>query len=434
VAAILDDPGRGSGSNLVPGNDAQRHLLPYGRAMFAAVRVAGRYRDIVLAVAVAGLGYVELFAHSTYNGEPVWPGSELFNVFFIAFFTLPLVWRRRRPLPAYLMVMAVLPIGAAVLGGGQATAGFVAAIVAVFSGALYAERPALVALVAAASITVIDVSTPENRNLEAVAWGLAMLGVAWLLGRAVHGRQRTIGTLEQQAIEQGHRHEAAVAAATTAERASIARELHDIVAHAVSVIVIQSQAGSRALPDRPDIALDVLTTIEKSGRSALAELRRLLSLLSEQESSGLAPAPSLRNLDDLLRSSRSAGLRLEVSHEGLVPALEPAADLAAYRVLQEALTNTLRHAPGATAVLSIEGDAGGVRIVVQDDRNGRATGLDSGKGRGLIGMRERLALCGGELITAGQTGRGFRIEAWLPAATPELDTSTGHSLLANNRA
>jgi signal transduction histidine kinase len=401
----------------VPSLDA-----PYSSLMIALPRLVDRYRDLALAAAVAGLGYAELFSHSTYQSQPSWPGPEAVNVAYIAAFTVPLIWRRRRPLLAYIAVMAMLVSGTEILGGGQAAAGFVALVVAVFSGALYAERPALVAAVAAVSISAVDLRVPENRNLEAVAWGLGMLGVAWLLGRAVRGRQDTIGTLEREAADQQRRHDQAVVAATAAERASIARELHDIVAHAVSVIVIQSQAGSRALPERPDVAADVLTTIERSGRSALVELRRLLTLLSDDEPAGLLPAPSLRHLDDLVDHCRAAGLQVEVVRRGAVPMLEPAADLAAYRVVQEALTNTMRHASGATARLLVDADAAGVRLVVQDSGSSPVARSDLGMGRGLIGMRERLRLSGGTLVTAGHETAGFRIEAWLPVATPAVDS------------
>jgi signal transduction histidine kinase len=385
--------------------------------MIAAVRAAARYRDLVLALGLAAFGYVELLTHSRYEGQPVWPGNEAVSVVVIAALTLPLTVRRRLPLTAGLTPLAVAVIGTAAEGGGQSTAGFLAAIAAVYSGAAYAARPYIVAAAAVVGITAVECLTPENRNVESVCWGLAVVAVAWLLGWAIRYRLHRIGSLEQEAVARDEQHAEAVAAATAAERATIARELHDIVAHAVSVIVIQAQAGHGALPDRPEVAAQTLKTIERSGRSALEELRRLLTLLSDAEPAQTAPAPSLRELDALAERCRAAGLELDVERHGTVPPLGPATELAAYRVIQEALTNTLRHSPEARSRLALHGSTTGVRIVVHDDGHGTAvttTGL--GSGRGLIGMRERVQLCGGRLIAADATDDGFLVEAWLPAA------------------
>jgi signal transduction histidine kinase len=223
------------------------------------------------------------------------------------------------------------------------------------------------------------------------------------------------------------RHTEQVAAATAAERAAIARELHDIVAHAVSVIVISAQAGSRALPAKIDVAAEVLTTIETSARTALAELRRLLTLLAaDDESAATAPAASLRHLPDLLEGCRRSGLDVDVDLDDL-PSLPPASDLAAYRVIQESLTNTLRHAPGATAKLSIRRDGKFLDIVAIDEGASVETAkpdAGDGTGRGLIGMRERLAMVGGRLVGAGPHESGYRVHAIIPLDGAELTTAT----------
>jgi signal transduction histidine kinase len=388
------------------------------------LRRAAEHRDVALALALLALGYAELFGHTTYQGRAVWPGPLPANLVLIPAVTLPLAWRRRRPLASYVVLVAVGSAAALVFTSGEATAGFVAAFAGVFSATAYAGRPWLVATLAVVAVVIQDLRDPQNNNLESLLWGLGVLAVAWLLGRAARGRQRTIGTLERQAQEQQRRHEAAVAAATAAERASIARELHDIVAHTVSVIVIQSQAGGRALPDRPDVAAQVLSTIESSGRSALAELRRLLTLLAPDATATVSPAPSLAQLGELVDSYRAAGLTVTVDGDR-PPVLDPATDLAAYRVVQEALTNTLRHAPGARARLTVTVTGRSLRLAVQDDGGSRdhEPAVDDGTGRGLIGMKERLRLVGGTLVVAGRRPRddGFRVEAVLPLTDMATD-------------
>jgi signal transduction histidine kinase len=260
-------------------------------------------------------------------------------------------------------------------------------------------------------------------------WALGMLTLAWLLGWAVRTRQHRIGALESAADAARRRHAEEVARATAAERAAIARELHDIVAHAVAVIVIQAQVGRRALPHDPGLAADVFQTVEDSGRAALVELRRLLSLLSDDAmDSSLEPVASLRRLPDLIATFRSAGLQVDCTAPDVLPPLSPTADLTAYRVVQQALTNTLHHAPGSSArvVLRCTGDE--LDIVADDDGPGRPhlAQPTASAGRGLIGMRERLALVGGVLVCAEPGERGFRVHARIPVEHPvEALTGTG---------
>lgn len=391
---------------------------------------ASRYRDVALALALCGAGEYELFAHVTYSGAPVWPGARAANAVLIPLLTMPLIARRKRPLAVCLVVFGSLAISSAVLGGGEATTEFLLFIATTFTGAAYTNRPVVIATAALLAGTVHEVRDPHVHGASDAVWALGLLAISFLLGRAVHARQHRIGSLEYEAAVAERRHADEVAAATAAERAAIARELHDIVAHAVSVIVIQAQAGTRALPARTDVAADVLETIESSARTALSELRRLLTLLSDDRTDATTnPVASLAQLPTLIDSCRRAGLSVELDADGLPP-LEPATDLAAYRVVQEALTNTLRHAPGAAAAVTIRRRPDSIELVVTDNGGERrgASSASNGTQRGLIGMRERLAMVGGELVKAGPSASGYVVEAVLPLdATPTDPTDAADS-------
>jgi signal transduction histidine kinase len=384
-----------------------------GRRLLAGL---ARNRDIALAVVLCAGGEYELFDHVTYGGADVWPGPNAVNAVVIPLLTLPLAFRRRWPSAVSLYVLAGLAVTSIVLGGGEATTTFLLFLTAVFTGAAYARRPVLVAAAAVAAGVAHDLRDPQVHGLGDAVWGLGMLVAAWLIGWAVRTRQQRIGSLEAQAVEVAERHAEQVAAVTARERRAIARELHDVVTHAVSVIVIQAQAGARALPQRSEVAADALAQIEETGRSALAELRGLLTLLTDEDTEiDVHPAASLAQLDELLDRCRASGLRVDLDADDELPRLPALADLAAFRVVQEALTNTLRHAPGASARVTIRRSEDVLEVVAEDDgATGDARGSADESGRGLIGMRERLALAGGRLVAAGPNASGFRVHATVP--------------------
>jgi len=339
----------------------------------------------------------------------------------IPLLTLPLAARRRRPLLSCLFILTAVAVSSAVLGGGEATTEFLLFIAVAYSGAAYAEHPVLVAAATVAAGAVHEVRDPAVHGPGDVVWALGMVAIAFLLGRAVYARQHRIGALQDEAARRDQEHAQQVAAATAAERAAIARELHDIVAHAVSVVVIQAQAGARTLPHKPELAARTFDTIEDSARTALVELRRLLTVLSGADSGVAAPRPagSLSQINELVRSFDASGLAIALTMQDPLPQLTPAAELAAYRVVQEALTNAARHARGShvTVDVAVAGGAVTVRVVNTAGEAGHLAGL--GAGRGLIGMRERLHLVGGELVDAAPYDGGFRILASIPLGANE---------------
>jgi signal transduction histidine kinase len=269
-----------------------------------------------------------------------------------------------------------------------------------------------------AALAVHNAADPNVRTVVDWLWSAGFLAVAVLLGGAVRTRQQRILSLERDADAYAREYDERVAAATAAERAAISRELHDIVAHAVSVIVVQAQAAGRALDDEPETTRSLLSTIEATGRTALDDLRRLLRLLSDDPVS-VEPAPGLARVPALVAGFLEAGARVDLQMPERTPRMSGAAELAAYRLVQEALTNAVRHARGAHVRVRVAADERGVELIVEDDGSatpgeGVAPPLPPGSGRGLIGMRERVALAGGTLLECGPSGDGFRVHARLP--------------------
>lgn len=378
-------------------------------------RVLLERRDLLLAAVLFLFALGELVLNERYQARPAWPGSTLAGFVQVCVFTIPLAWRRVAPILSSVAVLSGAAVASLLWGAAESTAAFLCLLLTVFSGIAYARRPILVALVAVAALAVHNAEDPSVRTLVDWFWSAGFVGVAVVLGAVVRGRQQRIMALQADARALSQEYEERVAAATLAERAAIARELHDIVAHAVSVIVIQAQAGSRAVDDDPGTVRTILDTIESTGRSALADLRRLLTLLSAENTS-VAASPGLAHLPELVDGFRASGLLVSLELPGERPPLSGAADLASYRLVQEALTNTLKHAPGARASVTVRCRDHRVELTVEDEGATALPGPSAaeGTGRGLIGMRERLVLAGGTLKFAGPTARGFQIRADLP--------------------
>ncbi|MFC4564645.1 sensor histidine kinase [Nocardiopsis mangrovi] len=245
---------------------------------------------------------------------------------------------------------------------------------------------------------------------------------SWWLGRLVRMRAFHVAELRARAERLERARDAYARAALVEERARIARELHDVVAHHVSVMTVQATAGRRVIDRSPERARQTLAEIEGTGRQALAEMRRIVGVLRVPESAGadLGPQPGVAGLSDLAHQMGEAGVRVELRVSGEPVALPPGLDLTLYRVAQESLTNVLKHAgEGARATVALTFGARDVELTVEDDGSGgRAPGgpavPSDEPGHGLLGMRERVALFGGELRTGAREGGGFRVGARLP--------------------
>jgi signal transduction histidine kinase len=269
-------------------------------------------------------------------------------------------------------------------------------LVALGGYAAQVERTrSLRALIAAAVAIGLPVVVRNHTHAGELVPILALFLAAWLWGENQRARE----------LEREERTRASAAA----ERARIARELHDVVTHNVSVMVVQAAAGNDVFESHPDGARDALRAVEETGRRALGELRRLLDV---EAGDGTLPQPGLARLDELVGQVRRAGLAVELHVEGTAFPLPEGVDLSAYRIVQEALTNTLRHAQASQATVRVRYGTREVEVEVADDGVGESTPDESG--RGLLGMRERVALFGGDLRVGGRPGGGFAVRARIP--------------------
>jgi signal transduction histidine kinase len=334
--------------------------------------------------------------------------------------TLPLAARRR--FPGVVLALGVASgLAVAALGLSPIVLG-VAILVAVYSVAAYGTRWVSLAGLAAAELGSVAVQlTPGRFQAPTVVSNALVIGAAWLLGHFVGVRRAYTARLEERTAELEQAREELARRAVAEERLRLARELHDVVAHAMSVIAVQSGVGAHVASTQPEEAAKALSAIEATSRAALEELRRLLGVLrQDSEPHGdLTPVPGLADLDSLLAEVSKAGLGVRLRVEGTPSQLPAGVDLSAYRIVQEALTNVVKHAGEARAQVRIRYRDQEVTVEVTDD--GRGVGAPAGDGRagvghGLIGMRERVAAFNGDLEAGPRPGGGFRVAARLPLA------------------
>lgn len=281
-----------------------------------------------------------------------------------------------------------------------------------------------VAAVLAAGLLYSALAFPRPPlTLEAVA-GFLPLVAGWFIGDSAAARRRYLAGLAEQAERERAAEAERARQQVMEERVRIARDLHDVVAHTLAVITVQAGVGRRLMAKRPEEASTALESIESIGRTAQDELRVVLGLLRDGEigPAALAPAPRLSDLKELAETVRASGTPVELRTSGADQPLSPALELSIYRVAQEALTNVVKHAPGARATVDVAVSAGKVRIEVTDDGGpaGRPAGGDRrpgslGSGHGIVGMRERVGAFGGWLEAEPLAGRGFHVLAEIPA-------------------
>ena len=326
--------------------------------------------------------------------------------------------RRRFPLVllALLLATAAAEPWADEVGEGEVLGLFV--LLAVYTAAAHLDglRMWIAAAMTFAAALVVMINDPEGVNLSAIVFFGLLFGTPWAVGRAIrHRRQREVA-LEERAGALEREQEQRARAAVAEERTRIARELHDVVAHAISVIVLQARGGRRLLESEPDEARAAFDTIESTGQHALGEMRRLLGLLrAGDEELSFAPQPSLSRLDMLVAAVKGAGLPVDLRVEGEPVELPPGIDLSAYRIVQEALTNALKHAGPARARVVVRYREDEVELEIADDGPGSANG--DAAGHGLVGIQERVAMLGGDVRAGRRPEGGYAVRARLPYAS-----------------
>ncbi|MEU0618285.1 MULTISPECIES: sensor histidine kinase [Streptomyces] len=381
---------------------------------------------------VDGFWAVILFGLSVLGGATVEEaqGTELPALTVPVVLLLSLVVALRRRMPERMLVLAlVVGVAQLVLDVATVPADF-ALLVIVYTvaavGARWASRLALTAGLCAAPLAQLRWPSPQAGTVENVALSVILavpFALAWVLGDSIRTRRAYFAQLEERAARLEKEREAQAKVAVAAERARIARELHDVVAHNVSVMVVQADGAAYVLDAAPDQAKKALETISTTGRQALAEMRRLLGVLrtgEHQEAGEYVPQPGLQQIEDLVEQCRESGLPVDFKVEGTSRELPRGVELTAYRIVQEALTNTRKHGgPHAGASVRLVYFDDGLGLLVEDDGKGaphemyEEGGFD-GQGHGLIGMRERVGMVGGTLDAGPRPGGGFRISALLP--------------------
>jgi signal transduction histidine kinase len=379
--------------------------------------VLDRWADPALALAFAVWMQLDLWGHAPASMH-VAGGRGVLSVLLLLV-ALPLAVRRVWPAVTLLTATAALVLAALLVTHSQGVPVevFLAMLLAFYSVGAHCDdrRSPFVGGAALVAIAAVDLARPGFFNTSGGSRPGAWLAfaIAWVVGRDLRRRRQRVVDLQDRAAQLEREREEKARLAVGEERARIARELHDVIAHGVSVIVVQAQAGPHLVGD-PERVRSVFHSIESSGREALAELRRLLGILrSDDEQLAIGPQPGLASLRSLVDQVRGSGLPVELTIEGDAVQLPAGIDLSSYRIVQEALTNVVKHAGAARAEITIRYTDRALELDILDDGRGAVVSAN-GSGHGLIGMSERVALYGGTLETGPRDGGGYAVHARLP--------------------
>jgi signal transduction histidine kinase len=366
--------------------------------------------DAALAAALTALS-LTLFAGAARRG--VEPSPRWLALALLVAHAGCLAWRRRAPLA----VMAInLGTGVVFVALGYPTVMLgLATLVALYTVASRCDRTAAVGTLAATTAAMaIALALPERgSDLSTVTGNAIVFTVVCFLGDSHRSRRAYVAELERRTAELERARDELARSAVAEERLRIARELHDVVAHSMGLIAVQAGVGAHVIESRPEEAKRSLEIIDSASRSALAEIRRMLGLLrSPEEPADTSPSPGLDDLRWLAEETALAGLEVELRVDAPRPPLPPGIQLTVYRIVQEAVTNALKHAGASRASVSVVVEDGAARIAVVDD--GRGAPAQAGEGHGIAGMRERVAMHGGTFEAGSVAGGGFRVSATIP--------------------
>ncbi len=371
-------------------------------------------------LAVYGLGHIWLgwIPDEGYSGGP-----RGLDTVVVLLCTVPLAWRRRASLAAFSVIIATFSLAQPLTSASASFfAGLLPALIGAYSVARYEEGRRVLAGIAIglAGMLLLVATTANFQKSEELFFETFLWSSAWLLGWTIRRGERRARDLGMRAERLEREREQQARAAVIDERARIARELHDVVAHGVSVMVVQAGAARSMLPQEDDATRAQLQSIEGIGRQALTEMRHMLEMLRDDDELALEPLPGIGQLDALVAAAGEANLPVEVRIDGEPQPLPPGIDLTAYRIVQEALTNAIKHAGPANAHVTVRYRPDALELEVTDDGAGVSNGHRNGVGHGLVGMRERTALYGGELHVGPRgDGAGFAVCVRLPVIAEE---------------
>lgn len=364
--------------------------------------------DVLIAAVLTLAAQLETWFTGQYDQRPPYAVAALAM-------TVPLAWRRLAPVLVTVLTVAVLIVMAA-LGDPLNSAYIMAVLILGFYsvGAHLDRLPATLGWLLGIALLAVLISVENGPGPGDFLFIAIIVTGAWLLATMLRSRAARASELENRASRLERDREAQARAAVLDERGRIARELHDIVAHSLSIVVVQTSAVRRRLRDERPAEADTLLAVEETTRQALQEMRRLLGVLrTEEDPVAMAPQPGLAQLDRLLEQMGQSGLEVQLQVEGTPRQLAPGIDLVAYRVVQESLVNVLKHAGDAQATVVATYDDHWLELSITDNGPG-VDGQAAAPGHGLIGMRERVALYGGSLSAGDSSDGGFAVRARLP--------------------
>lgn len=366
------------------------------------------HRDVWLAALLVAAGQVEAFTVVHLSGARIVTASTMLLA------TVPLAFRRRFPVAVGVIQPVALALKEALGGHSELVVPLISGVIGRYSlGAYAGSRRSIAGLGASLVIGALAVALSPHRAPGDFAFAALAFVAPWLAGRALRKYRQQALALRELTRELDRDRDLDARLAVARERSRIARELHDVIAHSVSTMIVQAGAVQQVMKTRPRRAEEALEAIQSTGQEAIAELRRLLGILRESsDQPSLTPQPGVADLDSLAETTRRAGLPIELEIAGAPRPLPAGVDLCIYRVVQEALTNTLKHAGSARAHVRLSYAERSLQLEVLDDGDG-ACGAQ-GEGYGLIGMRERVALYGGELDAGRINGGGYRVRVKLP--------------------
>jgi signal transduction histidine kinase len=406
-------------SSVAPARDDGARRTRYRRRPLALGRAGPRLLDRLLVACLFAGAEVELAVQAAADQHALAACTA-------ALITAPLLWRRHRPVVVFAAVLGAVAVQSAVLGLDSFPAFDIATLVcATYAIGAHADRRLALAGLALAAVGAVAHAAAfyPTGIVPALIGGVTL---PWVVGRIVRGHRHLMAEATEKAARDEHARAQEAHAAMTAERMRVARELHDAVAHNISVIAIQAAGAEPLVARDPERAAQCAELIEQVGGEALVELGRMLEPAPAGRLAA-APHPSLAAVDALAERARDSGLRVELRVEGEPVALPVGVDLAAYRIVQEALTNSSKHAGRAHASVVVRYEERAVEVEIGDDGRGPARrpadddGGRGGGGHGLAGMRERVALYGGTLDVGRRPGGGFRVHARLPIAPPSAE-------------
>jgi len=376
--------------------------------------LARRYWFDVLLVAALGLSIATAVVDQGKKNGP--EGPMWLDIVLAACLVLPLFFRRRFPFAAPVAV-GVVAVVASFAESTLVPRDFIAPLVGGAAVFLIAQLPdrrqAVAGLALAVGVQAIIVRNDPRGQLGQFVFVSLLFVVVWIAGFSLGRKFVEADEARERAARAEREREQRARDAVAEERARIARELHDVVGHSVSVMTVQASGVRRLLRPDQEREREALLIVERTGREALAEMRRMVGVLRRpEEAPALAPQPSLEHLDRLVEQAREAGLPVELRVAGAVVELPPGVDLTAYRLVQEGLTNAIKHSHATRAEVIVSYGDSQIEVVVSD--NGNGVGNGGGGGHGLVGMRERVSVYGGELDAGPQPGGGYRLRAKLP--------------------